>query len=263
MAEGTLKGSNSLMTMDRTRAASALGDSYLSERKARGSRPSLGTVSSEYAPSAATVSRDIDDRAGDNTRAEAEKDARDAEMGLTTSKDVRDLQRATSFQSRFGQAIAKRVPTVVATALAPALAPAVMGLTAAYGAFQTGLGLAAAGMESLEEGAIGDALDSRKAERARDALESSGYSYGESSSAVSGGHDAPGTGGTPTEGAATEMGRASGDSGLGDAASGKTDAAGDEGGGADSGGDRDDGSGHGARGGGSEGTSEAGGIGGY
>jgi hypothetical protein len=172
----TLKGSNSLMTMDRTKAASALGDSYLSERKARGSRPSLGTISSEFAPFAATVSRDIDERAGDNTRAEAEKEARDAKMGLTTSKDVRDLQKATSFQNRFGQAIAKKVPTYLAAAFAPALLGPVMGLTAAYGAFQTGLGALASGMESLEEGVLGDIAGTRSRERARDTAEKRGYS---------------------------------------------------------------------------------------
>lgn len=251
MANGVLQGDDSLMTMGRTRGAS-----YLAERKA------LGEAAAR--PSAATASRDISAREGSgNLGAEEGRAARDAEMGLTTSKDVRDLQAATSFSNPFGQKIAEKVPTVAAALMAPALLGPVMGLTAAYSGFQTGLGAIAAGMESMEEGAIGDIAGTREHEATRDALEAAGYGYGESSSAVSGDYDAPGTGGTKTEGAATEMGRASGDSGLGDAAAGKTDAAGNEGGGADSGGPDADGGGHGARGGGDEGTSEAGGIGGY
>ena len=102
-----------------------------------------------------------------------------------------------------------------AKAATQATAATVGGIFAGpFGAIAGGM-LGAAAYGSYKDGAIGDGLDSRTDEAARDNLEDGGYSYGQSRDATSGEPDAPGTGGTPTEGAYSEMARASGDSGRG------------------------------------------------
>lgn len=145
------------------------------------------------------------------------------------------------------------------------------------GAIAGGL-LGGAAYGSVKEGLLGDITDSRSQERERDTAERMGYDYGQTAdmAGVDASRAAHGDYGVDP-GISSEFGVGLspglsdvdpfGGLSLGEVSfggeEGERDAAGNEGGGADSGGPDSDGGGHGARGGGNEGTSEAGGIGGY
>lgn len=176
---GVLSGSNSLMTMDRTRGAS-----YLAERKAAGAPSAAETIE------APTVSRkslgDLSSRSDKGSGGEA-RDAAAAEradaMGTTAEQTGFYSGAETLSGMRDAMGVEKAVTGITGSKAAGwgaqkalEMALNVTGLGAAYGLTRATLGGLAAVTGAFEEGVIGDVLGSRTREAERDVVEDAGFS---------------------------------------------------------------------------------------
>lgn len=138
------------------------------------------------------------------------KDVAEFGLGLTDPLSMAGIDTAHSLATDGFRSAAKTASDFGFSMLGGIVGYGLGGPLGAKAGQIAGKALSNAAFESYDDGAIGDAFNARTNEVARDNLEDSGYSYSESQDATSGSTNARGTGGTPSESAAKEMGRASG-----------------------------------------------------